>query len=362
MRSKYSIIFAAVAFVAFLYPASGFATILRTADEFGVLGSSTVTNTGSSSVTGSVGVSAGSAIVGFDIPGGPGTASGTIHAANAITAQAQLDANAAYFGLSNMPFTQNLTGQDLGALTLSPGVYHFDSTAQLTGPLTLDGQGNNNAFWVFQVGSALTTASASSVLLINGGSDNGVYWQIGSSATLGTGTSFRGNIIANQSITLTTGANIGCGGAIALNGAVTLDTNSIGSGCGSGGLTIGAGGAVEPLVVPVIEEPPVVEEPPVEEPPVAEEPPVEEPPVAEEPPVEEPPVAEEPPAAEEPPVVIAPGTGGGVGTGAGNGAGHGGGGVGGGSGAGPSVPEPISAVLFLLGGGVLAARKLRKKK
>ena len=118
-----------------------------------------------------------------------------------------------------MPFTSNLTGQDLGGLTLVSGVYHFDSAAQLTGTLQLDAQGNNNAFWVFQIGSALTTASGSSVSVINfgsnGGADDGVFWQVGSSATIGTSTAFEGNILALATISLNTTATILNGRALA---------------------------------------------------------------------------------------------------------------------------------------------------
>ena len=105
-------------------------------------------------------------------------------------------------------------------MTLTAGIYHFASSAQLTGALTLNAQGDPNAFWVFQMGSTLTTASASSVSIsgsANGGND-AVYWQVGSSATLGTGTSFVGNIVALASITLNTSATIGCGSALARNG------------------------------------------------------------------------------------------------------------------------------------------------
>src|SRR5450756_1582067 len=123
-----------------------------------------------------------------------------------------------------MPFTSNLTGQDLGGLTLTSGVYHFASEAQLTGTLTLDAQGNNNAFWVFQIGSTLTAASDSVVQLINAGSNNGsddgLFWQVGSSATLGTSTAFEGNILAQASVTLNTTATILHGRAFALTGAV----------------------------------------------------------------------------------------------------------------------------------------------
>ena len=115
------------------------------------------------------------------------------------------------------------------------GIYFFSSSAQLTGTLTLDAQGKNDAFWVFQIGSTLTTAASSAVQVINLGSndgkDDGVFWQVGTSATLGTGTTFEGNILADQSITLNTSAKILNGRAFAQNAAVTLDTNTISNVC-----------------------------------------------------------------------------------------------------------------------------------
>ncbi|MEO5895767.1 MAG: IPTL-CTERM sorting domain-containing protein [Vicinamibacterales bacterium] len=196
---------------------------LGTAQPFAVLGGSTVTNTGASVITGSLGVSPGAAVVGFP----PGTVSGgTIQAANAVSLQAQNDSITAYNALAAQPCTADLTGQDLGGLTLTPGVYCFSSSAQLTGTLTLNAQGNPSAVFIFKTGSTLTTASSSTVSLINGGSSCNVFWQVGSSATLGTATTFAGNIMALTSISLTTGARIS-GRALARNGAVTLDTNVI---------------------------------------------------------------------------------------------------------------------------------------
>lgn len=119
-----------------------------------------------------------------------------------------------------------LTGQNLGGLTLTPGVYCFSSSAQLTGNLTLNAQGNQNAEFIFQIGSTLTTASASSVTLQNLANAGNVYWQVGSSATLGTATAFSGNILASASITLNTGATLS-GRALAETGAVTLQGNTI---------------------------------------------------------------------------------------------------------------------------------------
>ena len=219
------------------------AQVLGTAESFAVLGGQTVTNTGSSVITGNVGVSPGSAVTGFP----PGIViGGTIHAADAVAAQAQSDLTTAYNSLQALPFDVNLTGQDLGGLFLMPGVYNFDTSAQLTGVLTLDGAGNSASRFVFQIGSTLTTASNSAVLLINGANANNVFWVVGSSATLGTNTVFAGNILALTSITLNTGASITCGRALARNGSVTLDSNTItlctggvGGGGGDDGTDIG---------------------------------------------------------------------------------------------------------------------------
>ncbi len=196
------------------------APVMGTARNFAVLGASTVTNTGATSITGDVGVSPGSAIVGFP----PGTVTGTIHAADAVAAQAQVDAATAYNVLVGETCTANLTGQDLGGLTLTPGVYCFNTSAQLTGTLNLNAAGDPNAVFVFLIASTLTTSSNSAVI-VSGGSPCGVYFQVGSSATLGTGTQFSGNIFALTSVTANTGASVS-GGSYALNGAVTLDTNA----------------------------------------------------------------------------------------------------------------------------------------
>ena len=195
---------------------------LGTAASFVVLGGSTVTNTGSSTLGGDLGVSPGTAITGFP----PGTVTGTIHAGDATAGQAQNAVSTAYNSLAGQQCDSDLTGQDLGGKTLTAGVYCFSSSAQLTGTLTLNAEGNPDAVWVFQIGSTLTTASGSSVQVTNSGGACTVFWQVGTSATLGTSSSFLGNILADQSITLTTGANVS-GRLLAMSGAVTLDTNNI---------------------------------------------------------------------------------------------------------------------------------------
>lgn len=222
---KKSTIFTAISLtlIGTLYGASPALAItipLGSAQGFAVLGASTVTNTGSTVITGDLGLYPGTSITGF----GPGVVNGSVYLNDAVAHQAQSDAVTAYNLLASQVPTNNLAGQDLGGLTLFPGVYSFASSAQLTGELILDPMGDSNAQFIFQIGSTLTTASGSKV--INGGVNNNVFWQVGTSATLGIGTLFAGNILANDSITLTNAVNLN-GRAIALNGAVTMDSNSV---------------------------------------------------------------------------------------------------------------------------------------
>lgn len=197
---------------------------LGTAASYAVLAGSTVTNTGSSVIHGDLGVSPGSAVTGF--PPGQVVAPGVIHSGDAPAAQAELDLTTAYNDAAGRASNASITGQDLGGQTLTTGVYTASSSQQLTGALTLDAKGDPNAVFVFQIGTTLTTASGSSVLLINGASPCNVYWQVGSSATLGTGTAFVGTIMALTSATLNTSATVE-GRVLASTGAVTLDDNVI---------------------------------------------------------------------------------------------------------------------------------------
>ena len=222
MKSKCLILSVVAALAGFL-PQSKASLSLGSAGSFAVLGGSGVTSTGNTVLNGDLGVAPGTAITGFD-SGDSGNVNGAIHNDDEVAKLAQANALSAYNTLRTLrseTSTHNLTGQDLGGLTLVAGVYSFDSSAQLTGTLTLSGSGD----FIFLIGSTLTTASDSSIVL-SGAQACNVFWQVGSSATLGTGTSFNGSILADQSITFNTGASMS-GSALALNGTVTLDDNVI---------------------------------------------------------------------------------------------------------------------------------------
>jgi hypothetical protein len=218
--------------------------------SFSVLGASTVTNTGATTLTGNLGVSPGSAITGkatITVNGTNAAILGNpfVHEADAFAnlAQSQLVTAKTNLGLLG---AGTLLSVDLAGLTLFPGVYTVPAgVSNLTGALTLDGLGNANAFWVFQMPSTLITSAGSVVNVINTGAGAGLYWNVGSSATLDTTTSFQGNILALANITLNTGAKIGCGRALAQVEAVNMDTNTLSTGClgtgeeGSNGLSGG---------------------------------------------------------------------------------------------------------------------------
>jgi ice-binding like protein len=196
---------------------------LGRAGSFAVLGGSTVTNTGGTAISGDLGLSSpGLSVTGFP----PGTiARGAQHVGDPAANEAQRDAQRAYGALAGKTCNTPLTGQDLGGKSLPPGVYCFTSSAQLTGRLVLDGRRNSNGVWVFQVASTLTTGTRASVVMSHGGRAGNVFWQVGSGATLGTGTAFAGNILAYSSVTMNTGASLS-GRALA-RAAVTLDGNSL---------------------------------------------------------------------------------------------------------------------------------------
>ncbi|MDB4932444.1 MAG: repeat protein [Myxococcaceae bacterium] len=195
------------------------AGILGSAARFTILAGSTVSNTGLTTIVGEVGVNPGAALVG--IPAGT-----VVHAADPVAALAQADTTVAYNRLAGLPCGTTLTGRDLGGMTLAPGVYCFTSSAMLTGTLFLDGRGQTDPLFVFQIGSTLVTSNVAAVVMTNGARSCGVYWQAGSSATVGIGSRFAGNILALGSVTLTTGAAL-AGRALARNGGVTMDTNSV---------------------------------------------------------------------------------------------------------------------------------------
>jgi hypothetical protein len=195
---------------------------LGTSSAYAVLAGSTITNTGATTVAGDIGLSPGTAITGFP----PGLQlSGTTNVANGAALGAENDLiTASNDAAGRTPFT-TVSG-DLGGSTLVAGVYRSTSSMGLTGTVTLNGGGNLNSVFIFQAGSTLTTASSSTIALENGAQACNVFWQVGSSATLGTTTNFAGTILATTSITLNTGATV-VGRALALGGAVTLDDNTI---------------------------------------------------------------------------------------------------------------------------------------
>jgi Ice-binding-like len=209
-------------FSAFSISLSAQITLGPTLTTFGILGGSTVTSSGFTVIGGNLGVSPGSAITGFP----PGVVNGVIHGPDGVSGQAQIELTTAYNAAAGTPCTANLTGVDLGGQILTPGVYCFDTSAQLTGTLIFNGQGNQNSQFIFRIGSTLTTATGSNVVLTNLAQPANIFWQIGSSATLGTTSGFAGNILALTSISFGTNAVIQ-GRALARNGAVTLLGNTL---------------------------------------------------------------------------------------------------------------------------------------
>lgn len=204
--------------------ASTLATQLFGASSFfASLAGAGITNTGATTINSSIGSSPTTSITGFP----PGVlTSGSTHANDTAAQTGQSTLSTALANLQSRTTTLDLSGTNLGGLTLTPGVYNFSSSAALTGTLTLDAQGNPAAQWIFKIGSTLTTASASSVVLVNSANPDNVMWAVGSSATLGTTTAFQGNIVASASITMNTGASI-TGRLWAGSGSITLADNAI---------------------------------------------------------------------------------------------------------------------------------------
>jgi hypothetical protein len=198
------------------------------AQQFVVLGADAVTNTGTSTLHGDLGSASGTAITGTN--GIAFAAGGTIHEGDAVASQAWSDARAAYDRLAALGGGIDLSGQDLGGIgSLSAGIYRFTSSAALTGALTIDFANDPTGVVIFQIGSTLTTAASSAVHVINGTSSNGIYFQVGSSATLGAGSAFAGNILAQQSVSFGAAASIGCGRALATT--VTMIGNTASNDC-----------------------------------------------------------------------------------------------------------------------------------
>lgn len=217
--------FGLAALIVLIWPATALAAttdpLLGTSGNYAVIASSTITDAGASWITGRMALSPGTSVTGF-----PPATSGAKDIANGAALQARNDATTAYNNAAGeTPFVT--LSADLGGMTLVPGIYRYSSSAGLTGTLTLNGGG----IYIFQIGSSITTASSSRVLLINGAQPCDIFWQVGSSATIGGSTAFVGTILANASVTMVTAATlngrafagVGNGGA----GAVSLHTNRI---------------------------------------------------------------------------------------------------------------------------------------
>jgi len=222
--TKFSIAFVALGLMLGLIGLASAVTAvnLGTASSFAILAGSTVTNTGPSVINGDLGLSPGTSVTGFP----PGIVNGTQHVANTTAVQAQTDLTTAYNNAAGQTPVSTVP-TELGGTTKTAGIYDSAAgTFGVTGTLTLDAQGDPNAVFIFKTASTLVTAGSSVISLANGAQACNVFWQVGSSATLGTSSTFKGNILALTSATLTTGANVE-GRVLARNGAVTLDTNVI---------------------------------------------------------------------------------------------------------------------------------------
>jgi hypothetical protein len=216
--------------------------------SFAVLGAAAVTNTGATNLNGNLGVSNNASITGITgffgtlANDGPGVAVGAAHQGDAFATLADSQLSAAKVSLALMGAGTTL-GADLTGLTLKPGTYTvLAGTSNLTGAMTLDGGGNSNAYWVFQMPSTLITSSSSAIHLINTGSGAGIYWNVGSSATLGSNSTFEGNVLASASVTMNSGVTLGCGRALAHTGAVTMISDTVNAGDCQGSVAAGSKG------------------------------------------------------------------------------------------------------------------------
>ncbi|MBM7026455.1 ice-binding family protein, partial [Clavibacter zhangzhiyongii] len=232
---------------ALLAPASASAATatvgLGTAASYSVLAGQGVTSTGPTTLAADLGTSPSAAVTGFP----PGVVGGATHAADAAAGQAQSDLTTAYDDAAGRPTTAAVPADLVGA-TLTPGVYTAGGPLGLTGTVTLDAQGDPAAVFVIQAPSSLTTASSSRVALVNGAQACNVFWQVSSSASLGTNSGFSGSILALTSVSVGTGATVD-GRALARNGSVTLDDDAfVASTCGSSTSPIGSG--TTPVVTP----------------------------------------------------------------------------------------------------------------
>ena len=195
---------------------------IGTLSTFGVLAGSTVTNTGATAITGDLGVAPGSAITGFP----PGTVSGSIHSNDAAAIAAKADLTTAFNDINGRTAGVIAVAGTLTGITLTPGIYSSTSSLGVTGNLTLNALGHSDAIFIIRTATTLTTGAGSKVILTGGAKAANVFWLVGTSATLGTNSILEGTILADQSVTLNTGARVD-GRALARTGAVTLDTNAI---------------------------------------------------------------------------------------------------------------------------------------
>lgn len=197
---------------------------LASTSTIAILAGSTITNTGGTSITGDIALSPGSSIGGFP----PGILVGTQHINDVIANQAKVDLTTAYNTAAGLTCTDIVTlSGNIGGLTLTPGLYKSTSTLSISsGDLTFDAKGDENAVFIIQIASSLTTTSGRQVILSGGAKASNIFWQVGSSATFGTTSVFKGTILAMQSITFKTGATLE-GKALARNGAITLEGNTI---------------------------------------------------------------------------------------------------------------------------------------